>query len=235
MAGTATVAVNTNGRASTSGNLKVGSFSDIESIGALSGPDGANYSSEGLAGDYTVTPLALTASGIAAVNSVYGAAPAVGAVSWLNLLNDDRVNSAVSIVLRTFSTSGNLRVGSYRQAASASLSGADAGNYSFAGYTTPSANYAVSKLVLTGSIAKGTSIYGNALGLGTVNFTNAIPRDVLGTATRALATAGRTSTSGKLNNPAPAIAPTTNSSESPGKNGITTKPVSTNTTTNKAA
>jgi filamentous hemagglutinin family protein len=196
--GIATVAVNTNGRTSTSGHLKVGSFNDIESIGSLSGPDGANYSSEGLAGDYTVTPLGLNASGIAAVTSVYGAAPAVGAVSWRNLLDGDRVSSAVSIVLRAFSTSGNLRVGSYRQMAAASLSDTDAGNYSFAGYTTPSANYTVSKRVLTGSIAKGTSIYGNALGLGTVTFTNALPRDVLGTATRALATAGRTSTSGKL-------------------------------------
>jgi len=39
-------------------------------------------------------------------------------------------------------------------------------------------------------------------------------------------------TKGKSNNPTPAKAPTTNNSESPGKKGMTTKPVSTNTIRN---
>ncbi|MNT81434.1 hypothetical protein D3C72_2210300 [compost metagenome] len=41
--------------------------------------------------------------------------------------------------------------------------------------------------------------------------------------------------SGKLIIPAPHSAPTMNSSESPGKNGITTTPVSTNTIRNSSA
>jgi hypothetical protein len=36
-------------------------------------------------------------------------------------------------------------------------------------------------------------------------------------------------TKGRFNSPKPAKAPTTNNNESPGKKGITTKPVSTNT------
>ena len=71
------------------------------------------------------------------------------------------------------------------------ITGADAANYSFAGYITPSANYTVSKRALTGSIARGTSIYGNTLAPGAASFTNAIAGDVLGSATRAVATAGR--------------------------------------------
>ena len=41
--------------------------------------------------------------------------------------------------------------------------------------------------------------------------------------------------SGKFIIPAPHSAPTMNSSESPGKNGITTSPVSTNTMANSSA
>jgi hypothetical protein len=58
------------------------------------------------------------------------------------------------------------------------LSGADAGDYSFAGFTTVSDNYTVGKLALTGaSIAAVSSTYGTPKAAGAVTFTGVITGD----------------------------------------------------------
>ena len=57
----------------------------------------------------------------------------------------------------TLSSSGNPIVGAYTQTASTALTGADAGNYSFGGFTS-AANYAINKLALAVTAANSRMI-----------------------------------------------------------------------------
>ncbi|MBI5625799.1 MAG: hypothetical protein HY935_01140 [Nitrosomonadales bacterium] len=145
--GTVAVAVNTAGNLSSSGNLNAGSYSGIETVSALSGTDAANYTFAGVTGNYTVGQLALTGAAIAGVNTTYGTPATTGAVAFGNIITGDAVTSTASINGQMLSSSGNLNAGSYTQTAGA-LGGADAGNYSFAGYTTPAASYTVAQATL---------------------------------------------------------------------------------------
>jgi F0F1-type ATP synthase membrane subunit c/vacuolar-type H+-ATPase subunit K len=90
------------------------------------------------------------------------------------------VGSSASVNTSVLSTSGKAVVGSYSQSASTTLSGADADNYSFSGFTsTP--NYTINQLALSGAaIAAGSSIYGSALAPGAVSFTNIVGTDAVG-------------------------------------------------------
>ena len=169
----------------------------ISSFGTLA-LSNSNYTLAGGRGSVTVNKLALTGASIAAVNTTYGTAANSGAVSFGNVVSGDVVTDTASIDSPAYSTSGNLKAGSYTQSASTTLGGADSGNYSFSGFTTPTANYVVSKLALTGSISAGSSTYGSSLNPGTASFTNAIANDVLGTATVSVASVGNLSSSGNL-------------------------------------
>jgi len=165
----ATVTVNTAGLLSTSGNLKAGTHSGIQSVsGVLTGADAGNYSFAGTTADYTVSQLALTGAAIAAVNTTYGTTAQPGAVSFGNVVSGDVVTSTAVIDNPLTSTSGKLKAASYSQTAS-TLSGTDAGNYSFTGLTTSTANYTVNQLALTGSITGGGSVYGSAITSGTAS------------------------------------------------------------------
>jgi filamentous hemagglutinin family protein len=147
---------------STSGNLNAGSYA--QSAGSLSGADAGNYTLTPFttpANNYTVAQLALTGTAIAASGSTYGAPLTPGAVSFGNVIAGDAVTSTTSVNTATLSSSGNPVVGSYTQMAGA-LAGADAANYSFAGYTTPAANYTISPLALTGSITASDKTYDSA-------------------------------------------------------------------------
>jgi filamentous hemagglutinin family protein len=196
--GTVTVSVNTTGLTSTSGHLVAGTHSGIESVTALSGADAGNYTFSGITGDYTVNQLALNAT-IATGSSTYGSALAPGALSFTNLVSGDAVSgSAVTVNTSGLtSTSGNLTAGTHNgiESVTSALSGADAGNYTFAGAT---GNYTVAPLALTGSIAAGSSTYGATLAPGAASLTGAISGDVIGTATVTVNTSGLTSTSGHL-------------------------------------
>ncbi len=144
---------------SSSGNPVVGNYT--QTAGTLTGADAGNYSFSGYTtptANYTITPLALTVTSIAAVNTTYGTPAATGAVGLSGVIGGDVVTSTAGIVSPTYSTSGNLNAGSYAQNAS-SLSGADAGNYTLAPYTTPTANYTVGRLALTGGVTAGNKIY----------------------------------------------------------------------------
>ena len=144
--GTATVSVNTTGNLSSSGNLKAGSYAGIESVSAISGADSGNYTFSGITGNYSVSKLALTGS-IAAGSSVYGSALTPGAATLSGVIPSDIV-SPTAVTVNTagnFSTSGNLKAGSYTES-STGLTGADSGNYSFAGIN---GTYSVTPLVLT--------------------------------------------------------------------------------------
>ncbi|WP_068079856.1 MBG domain-containing protein [Novosphingobium rosa] len=194
---TGTVSIATSGNTSTSGHLKAGAYSGIQSLVSISGADAANYSFAGMTGDYTVSQLALTGS-IASGVSTYGSALTPGAVSFGNLVAGDAV-AAGAVTIATSgntSSSGHLKAGSYSGIQSmSSVSGADAGNYSFAGLT---GDYTVNQLALSGSIAPGASTYGSALTPGAVSFGNAIAGDQLTPGAVTLATTGNTSSSGHL-------------------------------------
>jgi len=191
---TSTASVNTS-TASSSGNPVVGSYTQTAS--ALAGTDAGNYSFAGFTTptqNYTISPAALTVTSIAGVSTTYGTPAATGAVTLSGVIGSDIVTSAASIVGPTYATSGNLNAGSYAQNAS-SLGGADAGNYTLTAFTTPTANYTVGQLALTGTaIAAAGSTYGSPLTPGAVSFGNVIAGDVV-TSTASVNT-GATSTSG---------------------------------------
>ena len=131
-------------------------------------------------GSLAITPLTLTGTSIAAGNSTYGSAVIPGAVSFSNVISGDAVGSTASLVNPLLSSSKNVDAGSYYQTAS-TLTGADAGNYSFGGFTTSTANYTVAQLALTGAaIAAGNSTYGSTVMPGAVSFTNVISGDAVG-------------------------------------------------------
>ncbi len=81
-----------------------------------------------------MSKLALTAS-IGAGSTQYGAAIAPGAVTFSNQVTGDVVNAGtVTLVNPTYSTGGAVNAGSYAQQVGGTLSRADAGNYTFAGF-----------------------------------------------------------------------------------------------------
>ena len=176
---TSTASVNT-ATLSSSGNPIAGSYT--QTAGALSGTDAGNYSFGGYTtptANYTIDPLALTVTSIAAVNTTYGTPAPTGAVSLSGIIGSDVLTSTASIVGPTTSTSGNLNAGSYAQSAS-SLGGGDAGNYTLTAYTTPTNNYTVGQLALTGAaIAASSSTYGSPLNPGAVSFGNVLGTDVV--------------------------------------------------------
>ncbi|MBD8051741.1 YDG domain-containing protein, partial [Limnohabitans radicicola] len=196
---TPTVSVNTAGNTSTSGKLKAGSYTGIQSVTGLAGTDAANYSYAGVTGDYTVSQLALTAS-IASASSTYGAAVVPGAASFSNVVGADVVTpSAVSMVSPAYSTSNKLKAGTYAQSITATLGGADAVNYVLSnGFTSLTNNYTVNPLALTGSIATGSTTYGATLVPGAVTLANVVGNDVVTPTASVTVAAGNTSTAGKL-------------------------------------
>ena len=91
--------------------------------------------------------LALTGS-ITEGSSTYGDILAPGAVTFSGLVTGDVVSSTATIVDESFSTSGNLKAGTYKQTAT-SIGDTDAENYSFTAYTTNDKNYTVEQKALT--------------------------------------------------------------------------------------
>jgi hypothetical protein len=154
------VTIATAGNTSTSGNLRAGSYTGIQSVSGLIGNDRDNYSFANVKGDYTVGQLALTSS-IAAVTTVYGTAATTGAVAVSAGLNGDDVRvspTAVATLVGAVTTgSGNLAAGSYLQTAAAALEGADAGNYTTS--ATAAANYVVTPRVINASVTAADKVY----------------------------------------------------------------------------
>ena len=179
----AATVVSTAANQSSSHHLDAGAYDQTVAANGLTGADAGNYSFAGFAtptANYTVSQLALTASSIANGNSVYGSTVTPGAISLTGVLTGDVVSGVASIVSPVTSTSGHLDAGTYDQTVAANgLTGADAGNYSFAGFTTPTANYTVNALALNGAIAAGSSIYGNTVTPGAVNLTGVLTGDLV--------------------------------------------------------
>ncbi|HWR01661.1 MAG TPA: autotransporter-associated beta strand repeat-containing protein, partial [Chlorobaculum sp.] len=89
----------------------------------------------------TITQKALTAS-IAEGSNIYGSTVTPGNVMLTGLVDSDVVTATSSIYGASYSTSSNLKAGSYQQTVS-SIGGTDASNYSFSGFTTSTQNYTV--------------------------------------------------------------------------------------------
>ena len=68
---TPTASVNTEGNTSSSGNLKAGHYTGIQSVASIGGADAGNYSFAGVTGDYTVALKALAVTGVSAADKVY--------------------------------------------------------------------------------------------------------------------------------------------------------------------
>jgi hypothetical protein len=154
------VSIATAGNTSTSGNLRAGSYTGIQSVSGLNGTDKDNYTFADVKGDYTVDRLVLTSS-IAAVSTVYGTAATTGAVAVsAGLLGDDvRVSptATATLVGAVTTGSGNLAAGSYQQSADAALVGVDAGNYTTAPTTV--ANYVVTPKAITATVTAANKVY----------------------------------------------------------------------------
>ena len=165
---------------STSSNLNAGSYT--QSASSITGTDAGNYSFGGYTtgtNNYVVNQLALTGTAIAPVTATYGTSVKAGVVSFGNIAGSDIVTAAANIDAPTYSTSSNLNAGSYTQSAS-SITGTDAGNYSFGGYTTGTNNYVVNQLALTGTaIAPVTATYGTSVKAGVVSFGNIAGSDIV--------------------------------------------------------
>ena len=166
---------------STSNNLKAGNYAQSVS-GTLTGTDADNYSFTGIttnSTNYVVSKLSLTGAAIADVGTTYGTPAATGVVSFNNVIGTDVVTTdTASLVTPSYSSSNNLKAGSYAQSVSGTLSGNDSGNYSFAGLTTSNANYTVNKLALTGAaIAGASTTYGSPIVTGAVSFGNVLDND----------------------------------------------------------
>jgi len=202
-----TVTVTTAGQTSTSGHLKSGFYSGVQSLVALRGADAGNYTFANIKGDYRVDKRALTGVTIDAANKTYGDVVQAGAVNFAgSSLKAGDVVQAQASVQRTaanLSTSGNLRVGSYDQKVSELISGNannDADNYSFSAVTN-AGSYTVSKLALTGvTVDAANKTYGDAVQAGAVNFAGSSLKagDVVQAQASVQRTAANLSTSGNL-------------------------------------
>jgi filamentous hemagglutinin family protein len=168
---------------SSSGQFVAGNYAQTVASNSLTGTDANNYSFASSfttpSNNYTIQKRALTAVGeIASASSTYGSAVTPGALAFANVVASDAVSATVSVNTSTLSSGGKPVAGSYTQTASTALTGADAGNYTYVGRTSASANYTIDPLTLTGaSIASGTSVYGNALAPGAVSFGNLVSGD----------------------------------------------------------
>ena len=166
--------------ASVSGLAQAGTYTVTPSAAQMGSGVASNYQFRYVSSLNTVRPLGITASSIASASSAYGDVVTPGAVSLSGVLAGDTVTSTAAISNPTYSTSSHLKAASYFQtAASTSLSGTDAGNYSLTAFTTPTANYNVSTIAVTGSIAAGTSTYGAALAPGAVSLTGKLVGDLV--------------------------------------------------------
>jgi hypothetical protein len=113
---------------SSSNHLAAGSYR--QTVNSLTGADAGNYTVASYVTptvNYVVLPLPLQFSGIDAARSTYGTTPAGGTVHLANVLGSDDVMAAASVASPAYSSSGQLKAGSYKQTASA-LGGTDAGS-----------------------------------------------------------------------------------------------------------
>ena len=161
ISGTATFGVA--GTISTSVNYTAGSHNVSYNSGLASSLGYTFVDNAASIGELTVNKLALAGS-IATGSSIYGAALTPGAASFTNAVAGDALGTATVAVNTAglISTSGHLTAGTHVGIESVSaLSGADAGNYTFAAatgnYTVSKLNLAVTGVTATNKVYDGTT------------------------------------------------------------------------------
>jgi hypothetical protein len=129
------VNINISGNTSTSGNLKAGSYTGIQSVTGLTGTDADNYTFANVKGDYKVDRKAISLSGITAGTKIYDgstAAPVNATAATFNGM----VSGDVLTVAST-GTFGNKNVGTAKTVAlSNTLGGTDLENYTVTDQTS---------------------------------------------------------------------------------------------------
>lgn len=157
----------------------------------LSGVTGLNGYAIGsaTAGTLTVTPRNITVTADSQSRTYGDANPAL---TWwvgsLGLVNGDTLSGALATTAGTTTSVGAYAITQGTLAASA--------NYDLTSFTP--GTLTVTPRALTGSLATGSSTYGDALAPGAATFANLVAGDSV-TATVAVDTSGNTSTSGHLN------------------------------------
>jgi len=147
---------------STSTHLKAGSYTQTASS-TLAGTDASNYSFAGLttpSNNYTVSQLALTLSGISAVNKEYDsncdATVDTSGLITSGLISRDVVNVSATGLFDTKNVGTGKTV-----TLSSSYSGADGGNYTITGQGSSAANITPKALTLSGISAVNKEYDGN--------------------------------------------------------------------------
>ncbi len=184
----------------TSDDKNVGTAKTVALTNTLGGTDLRNYSiTDQTTTTANITPLALSAT-VDTAQSTYGSALAPGAVRLRNVFAGDVVQASnlATVDTTTLSSSGNPVAGNYTQSVVGGLTGTDAANYTFTGYTTNAPNYTIQRLALLGSLSTGRSVYGSPLQFGSVSFSNVVGADDVSPDDVAINTTGRLSTSGNL-------------------------------------
>ena len=151
---------------------------------SLTGTGYGNYTLTAPTTSANITAKALTAS-ISSASSTYGSTTTPGTLTLTGIVESDSVSgSAVSIVSPSYSTSNNLKAGTYKQSVTSTLSGTDAGNYSLTGgFTTGTNNYTVNAKPLSVSgLTADNKVYDattDATITGTASFSGTVGIDVL--------------------------------------------------------
>ncbi len=157
----------------------------------LSGVTGLNGYAIGsaTAGTLTVTPRNITVTADSQSRTYGDANPALTwTVGGLGLVNGDTLSGALATSATTASNVGAYAITQGTLATSS--------NYDLTSFTP--GTLTVTPRALTGSLATGSSTYGDALAPGAATFANLVAGDSV-TATVAVDTSGNTSTSGHLN------------------------------------
>ncbi|MBR9887056.1 MAG: filamentous hemagglutinin N-terminal domain-containing protein [Oceanospirillales bacterium] len=174
----------TTGTTSTGGKRIVGDYNVAYNSGLSNGLGYGFADNTSSVNELTVGQLTLLGS-IAGGGNTYGSAVTAGSVAFSNLIAGDLVTSDTVIVDTSglLSTSGNLKAGTHTgiQAVGTVLSGADGGNYDFAG---ASADYIVDQLALTLSgITAASRVYDASIdatvAVDSANYTGLIAGDVV--------------------------------------------------------
>ncbi|MDA9138130.1 YDG domain-containing protein, partial [Candidatus Pelagibacter ubique] len=157
---TTDASISISGDTSTSGNYIVGDHTITPSAAASTYGYGFSYST----GTLTVNAKALSVISIASVTATYGDSISNGSVTFANAETGDLVSVTASTVSATYSTSSNLKAGTYNQVTgdTSDLTGADAANYTLTA-TTEANSLTVSPKALTiaGITASNKTYNGN--------------------------------------------------------------------------
>jgi hypothetical protein len=150
----------TTGLTSTSGHLKAGTHTALQSLSGLTGDDAANYTFADIKGDYKVDKLAITLSGITAEHKVYNGNNSA-TVSTSGAVFSSMVTGDVLAVASTGTFSDKNAGTAKTVSLSNTLSGTDLGNYSITQQASTTADITKKDVTLESLTASNKTYDGN--------------------------------------------------------------------------